>query len=145
MRTRDKEYWWLTDSIEDERTSGLVRRAFVSESKNFNNVRAEVWRYYRSWVGDKSLSVSAKLILWALCERWRWETCSSHDAIDYYAQMTGVNRKTAGRAIAELVERNIIWLVLEDERVRLKKSQTSGRKHFLLVGLSYFIRSGQHE
>jgi hypothetical protein len=123
MRTRDKDYWWLTDSIEDEKSSGLVRRAFVSESKNFNKVRGEVWRYYRSWVGDKTLSVSAKLILWALCERWRWETCSSHDAIDYYAQMTGVNRKTAGRAIAELIERNIIWLVLEDERVRLKKSQ----------------------
>lgn len=143
MRTRDKDYWWLTDSIEDEKSSGLVKRAFVSESKDFNNVRAEVWRWYRSWVGNKALSVSAKLILWALCERWRWETCSSHDAIDYYAQMTGVNRKTAGRAIAELVERNIIWLVLEDERVRLKKSQTSGKKHFLLVGLSYFIRGGK--
>jgi hypothetical protein len=143
MRTRDKEYWWLTDSIEDEKNSGLVKRSFVSESKDFNNVRAEVWRWYRSCVGNKALSVSAKLILWALCERWRWETCSSHDAIDYYAQMTGVNRKTAGRAIAELVERNIIWLVLEDERVRLKKSQTSGKKHFLLVGLSHFIRSGK--
>ncbi len=143
MRTRDKDYWWLTDSIEDEKSSGLVKRSFVSESKDFNNVRAEVWRWYRAWVGDKALSVSAKLILWALCERWRWETCSSHDAIDYYAQMTGVNRKTAGRAIAELVERNIVWLVLENERVRLKKSQTSGKKHFLLVGLSHFIRSGK--
>ena len=86
MRTRDKDYWWLTDSIEDEKSSGLVRRAFVSESKDFAFVRGEVWRWYRSCVGDKTLSVSAKLILWALCERWRWETCSSHDAIDYYAQ-----------------------------------------------------------
>ena len=66
MRTRDKEYWWLTDSIEDEKSSGLVKRAFVSESKNFTFVRGEVWRWYRAWVGDKSLSVSAKLILCTL-------------------------------------------------------------------------------
>ena len=59
--------------------------------------------------------------------------------------MTGVSRKTISRGVRELVEKNIVWLVLEDDRVRLKKSQTSGKKHFLLVGLSYFIRSGQHE
>ena len=145
MRTRDKDYWWLTDSIEDERTSGLVRRAFVSDSKNFTFVRGEVWRWFRHQVGREDLSTGSKLLLWAMCERWRWETCSSHDAIDYYALMTGVSRKTISRGVRELVEKNIVWLVLEDDRVRLKKSQTSGKKHFLLVGLSYFIRSGQHE
>jgi hypothetical protein len=86
------------------------------------------------------LSVGAKLMLWALCERWRYETWSSHDAISYYAKMTGVNRKTAGRGVGELIDQEIIWCVLEGEQKRLRRSQAKGRKHFLLVGLIDLVR-----
>jgi hypothetical protein len=140
MRKREKNYWWLVNT-ETDQNSGYLYHSYVSEPKDFAEVRACVWRWYRSRAGNKNLSVSAKLILWSLCERWRWETCSSHDAIDYYAKMVGLNRKTCGRAIAELIDKNIIWLVLEDKPgVRLRKSQPSGRKHFLLVGLGTLIR-----
>ena len=140
MRKREKNYWWIT-SLESEGKTGLLYHASVSEQTKFANVRASVWTWYRSRAGNTDLSVSAKLILWAMCERWRWETCSSHDAIDYYAQMIGVNRKTAGRAVAELIDNDIIWLVLEDKpNVRLRKSQPSGKKHFLLVGLGSLLR-----
>ena len=74
-------------------------------------------------------------MLWSLCERWRYETWSSHDAISYYCKMTGVNRKTAGRGVAELIDKEVIWCVLEGEQKRLRRSQAKGRKHFLLVGL----------
>jgi len=65
-----------------------------------------------------------------LCERWRYETWSSHDAISYYAKMTAVNRKSVGKAIAELSDANLIWIVLEGEPKRLKKSQSGGKKTF---------------
>ena len=81
------------------------------------------------------MTVGAKLMLWSLCERWRYETWSSHDAISYYCKMTGVNRKTAGRGVAELIDKEVIWCVLEGEQKRLRRSQAKGRKHFLLVGL----------
>jgi hypothetical protein len=54
--------------------------------------------------------------------------------------MTGVNRKSVGKAVAELSEHNLIWIVLEGEPRRLKKSQSGGRKHFLVVGLASMVR-----
>jgi hypothetical protein len=54
--------------------------------------------------------------------------------------MTAVNRKSVGKAIAELSEHELIWIVLEgSERVRLRKSQSGGKKHFLLVGLADLV------
>ena len=35
-----------------------------------------------------------RFVGWALCERWRYETWSSHDAISYYAKMTAVYNRT---------------------------------------------------
>ena len=48
---------------------------------------------------------------------------SSHDAINYYALMVGMNRKTAGRAVGELAEKELIWIVPREEKKRLKKSK----------------------
>jgi hypothetical protein len=74
--------------------------------------------------------MTARFVGWALCERWRYETWSSHDAISYYAKMTAVNRKSVGKAIAELSDAGLIWIVLEGEPKRLRKSQSGGKKHF---------------
>ena len=54
--------------------------------------------------------------------------------------MTAVNRKSVGKAIAELSDANLIWIVLEGEPKRLKKSQSGGKKHFILVGLADLVR-----
>jgi hypothetical protein len=54
--------------------------------------------------------------------------------------MTGVNRKTAGRGVGELIDQEIIWCVLEGEQKRLRRSQAKGKKHFLLVGLIDLVR-----
>ena len=54
--------------------------------------------------------------------------------------MTAVNRKSVGKAIAELSEAGLIWIVLEGEPKRLRKSQSGGKKHFLLVGLADLVR-----
>jgi hypothetical protein len=103
-------------------------------------MRQVVWKWYRSRAGDNQLSPASKLTLWAICERFRVETFSSHDAYSYYAKMTGVNRKTAGRGVGELIDQEIIWCVLEGEQKRLRRSQAKGRKHFLLVGLIDLVR-----
>jgi hypothetical protein len=36
----------------------------------------------------------------------------------------------------ELIESEVVWCVLEGVEGRLRKSQASGRKHYLLVGLA---------
>ena len=79
-------------------------------------------------------------MVWALCERWRYETWFLKYAISYYGKVTAVKRKGVGKAIAELSEQGLIWIVLEGEPKRLRKSQSGGKKHFLLVGLADLVR-----
>ena len=136
----DKEHWWITARAEAEGKGTLVPIALARKDNDFSRVRSIVWAWFRRECGRTELSVGAKLMLWALCERWRYETWSSHDAISYYAKMTGVNRKTAGRGVGELIDQEIIWCVLEGEQKRLRRSQAKGRKHFLLVGLIDLVR-----
>ena len=136
------EYWWIQPKEKEEvKASGLVPSSLVKQEGIFSEARACVWAWYRSEVaGNKDLSMTARFVCWALCERWRIETWSSHDAVSYYAKMTGVNRKSVGKAIAELSEHDLIWIVLEDSKFkRLRKSQAGGKKHFLLVGLAYAL------
>ena len=131
-----KDHWWITaHTSERERAGVFVPLELARREGDFVRARGVVWDWYRRECGRTDLSPSAKLIMWALCERWRYETWSSHDAISYYAKMTGVNRKTSGRAMTELIDKEVVWCVLEGEKKRLKKSQPGGKKHFLLVGL----------
>ena len=132
---KNKEYWWVIPSeIPRLHASGLVPLACVGD--NYMKMRSCVWRIFRRACGREDLTVSAKLILWAVCERYRFETFSSHDAVSYYCKMIGVSRRTAGRGMKELIEKEILWLVLEGKEGRLRKSQASGKKHYLLVGLA---------
>ena len=135
---KNKDYWWVIPSeIPRLHASGLVPLACVSD--NYMKMRSCVWRIFRRACGREDLTVSAKLVLWAVCERYRFETFSSHDAVSYYCKMIGVSRRTAGRGMKELIEKEILWLVLEGKEGRLRKSQASGKKHYLLVGLAYEI------
>ena len=136
FKTIDKNHWWITTHENPSDRAGVfIPLALARKDGDFSRVRGVVWAWFRRECGRTDLSVSAKLILWSVCERWRYETWSSHDAISYYAKMTGVNRKTSGRAMTELIEKEVVWCVLEGEQKRLRKSQPGGKKHFLLVGL----------
>ena len=147
MRRKNEhdKYWWLVPGeVDNGRESGLVPLSLARASKDFNKVRNIVWKWYRWEVASRTdLSASAKIFGWSLAERWRYETFSSHDALNYYTQMVGLNRKTCGRALQELSDNNLVWIVLEDEKKRLKKSQACGRKHFLLVGLGHYLGEGE--
>ena len=87
------EYWWIQPKDKEEvKASGLVPSSLVKQEGIFSEARACVWAWYRGEVaGNKDLSMTARFVCWALCERWRIETWSSHDAVSYYAKMTGVN------------------------------------------------------
>ena len=137
----DKAHWWITAHAQAEEKTALIPIALARRENDFSRVRQIVWHWYRSEVaGNEDLSMTARFIGWALCERWRYETWSSHDAISYYCKMTGVNRKTAGRGVAELIDKEVIWCVLEGKPGRLRRSQARGRKHFLLAGLIDLVR-----
>jgi len=135
----DKLWWIVATEIDDPSTSALVRLREVREYQDFAKLRRVLWKWYRSVCARRDLTIGAKYFLFFLVERYRWETMSSHDAINYYYQMAGINRKTAGRCVQELAEKEIIWIVLESERKRLRKSQARGRKHYLLVGLGHLL------
>jgi len=132
---KNKDFWWVVPvEVPELHRSALVPLACVSD--NYMKMRSCVWKIYRRECGREDLSVSAKLLLWAICERYRFETFSSHDAVSYYCKMIGVSRRTAGRAMKELIESEVVWCVLEGVEGRLRVSQASGRKHYLLVGLA---------
>ena len=132
---KNKDFWWVVPvEVPNLHRSALVPLACVSD--NYIKMRSCVWKIYRRECGREDLSVSAKLLLWAICERYRFETFSSHDAVSYYCKMIGVSRRTAGRAMKELIESEVVWCVLEGVEGRLRVSQASGRKHYLLVGLA---------
>lgn len=136
----DRDFWWIENGVpENERLSGCVRKSVRERYKNFSKMRQVVWKWYRSRAGDTKLSPASKLTLWAICERFRVETFSSHDAYKYYAKMTGLSNKTVGRCVSELIERGVLWCAKENERVLLKKAAPGVRKHLLLVGLGYLL------
>tara|TARA_Y100000361_G_C11125638_1_gene325755 strand:- start:929 stop:1099 length:171 start_codon:yes stop_codon:yes gene_type:complete len=56
--------------------------------------------------------------------------------------MIGLERRTVGRAITELIEKNVLWCVLENEKRMIKKAEAGKRKHLLLVGLGHSLRGG---
>jgi len=49
--------------------------------------------------------------------------------------MTGLNRRTVGRCVDELVAAGILWIAVEGERRIVKQAKPGVRKHLLLVGL----------
>lgn len=57
--------------------------------------------------------------------------------------MIGVERRTVGRAITELIEKNVLWCVLENEKRLIKKAEAGKRKHLLLVGLGHELRKNK--
>ncbi len=131
-----EEYWWIENGIpKHESKSGCVRASVRAKFKSFSKMRACVWKWFRSRAGDTSLRPATKLVLWAICERHRILSCSSHDAYVYYGKMTGLNRRTVGRCVDELVDAGILWIAVEGERRIVKQAKPGVRKHLLLVGL----------
>jgi len=135
-----KVTWWIVQGVpEDESKSGLVRFEFVDEYSNYSSLRKVCWLWYRIQAGREDLSPGSKLILWAIVERYRWETFSSHDSWIYYGKMVGLSRKSVGNSVKELIRQNVIWLALEEKNKLVEKAKPGQRKHILLVGLGKLL------
>ena len=134
----DREYhWWVQVGAAE---GGMLNlRAVKQGTKDFKQGRQILWRWFRQQLNRPGLRTTSKLLLWAVVERYRFETMSSHDAVSYYAKMVGLNRKSAGSAIQNLLDENVLWLVLEEEGKRLLKNQCGGRRHYLPVGFGAMI------
>ncbi len=140
FKTIDKNHWWITTHENPSDRAGVfIPLALARKDGDFSRVRGVVWAWFRRECGRTDLSVSAKLIMWAVCERWRYETWSSHDAISYYAKMTGLSSKTVGRCVSELVRADILWIAVEGEKRILKTAKPGVRKHLLFVGLGKLL------
>ena len=134
--------WWLVEEIENESASAFVQTSVAKRYRSFGEAKKIVWKWYRANVGRKDLSPASKLTLWAICERHRLETWSSHDSNRYYALMCGMSHKTVSNALIELAseERNIVWLADEENKTLMRKSRRGIRRHILLVGLNKLLK-----
>jgi hypothetical protein len=136
-----EDYWWITDEvIEQASSSGLVSKACVRDH-DFASVRSKVWDWYADVIKREDLSSGAKVVAWCLCRRWQYKSWSASDTLTFYAQACGLHRVSVGRAMTELLEKQIVWCVLAGERKRLRKVSVSGRKHYLLSGLGALVRN----
>lgn len=139
-----ENYWWIVNGVpENEEENGFIQLRFVDEYRDWRILRKHIWNIYRRHAGRKDINAAATLTLWAVCERYRHSSFSSRDAYSYYAKMIGVERRTVGRAITELIEKNVLWCVLENEKRLIKKAEAGKRKHLLLVGLGHELRKNK--
>jgi len=137
------DYWWIVNGVpERESESGFVQVRFAKEYQDFRRLRKHIWDWYRKQAGRRDLGAVATCVLWAVCERYRHSSFSSRDAYSYYAKMVGLERRSVGRAISEMIEMNILWCVLENEKRKVVKAEAGKRKHLLLVGLGHSLRKG---
>ena len=131
------KFWWITTEVA-EKDTGFIGYGVAKKYKNYSKLKGVVWKWFRRRIGTNklyNLTAAESLVLWAVCERHRAESMSCRDSFSYLAKMTNLHHKTVGKSITSLIEKKVIWLALEDERVLLRKANKKGRKHILLIGL----------
>ena len=73
------------------------------------------------------------------------QSMSSTDAVGYLAKMSGISRRTVGKSVQRLADKEVIWIVEEGGERRRHRGLEARRffkKHFLIVGLSYELSEG---
>ena len=137
--------WWIDYGLQNDRKQGGCSKELYFELSK-KNYRTKLWRWGRKQIGRKDLTVSERLAVWSLVERFRLETFSSHDAVKYYALMTGMSRNSFSKAINGLIGKGVIQLVKEEEAGKVYASlDRGGKRHFLLVGLAYEVGKAERE
>ena len=139
--------WWLVvEGIEDAGKSGLINYGLAGKYKNYASLKKVVWKWYKQHLGRKDLKTREKLILYALCERYSAQDFSSHDAVSYLALMVGMHRHTVSKGIQNLMNLNIIWCAIDNEKKVLRSLKAGVQhKHFLLVGLGVMLEEESRE
>ena len=131
----ETKFWWITTDSVIEEDVGFVAYGVAKKYKSFAKLKGVVWKWFRRQAGRTDLNAAETLVLWAICERHRAESMSCRDAFSYLAKMVGLTPKTVGKEIQSLVDKKVIWLAVEGERILLRKARRNGRKHILLIGL----------
>ena len=121
------QYWWIETGVPDnEKESGCVRYSLTK--LRYSEVKKGVWRIFRLNLDREDLSSSDKIVLYCLCERFRVQSMSSTDALNYLAKMSGIGRKTVGKSVKRLADKEVIWIVEEggEENSREECEEASG-------------------
>ncbi len=134
-------YWWITTSLPGKDSAEINIRV-ANHYKSYGPLKASVWFWFRNKVANrKDLTSRDKMVAWAIAERYRGQSFSTWDSFTYLAAMVGLNRKTVHKAIVELMEKNIIWVVLEgQEKIGVSKLVSKRqKKHIILCGLNFIL------
>ena len=136
-------YWWITSALPGEE-SAEINLDLALANKDFIKLKANAWRWFRDQIQRKDLKLSSReqIVLWALIERIRGKSFSVWCSYLYLSRMLNKDRKTIAKAINNLAEQNVIWLVQEGrERVAMRSlpAQKRVKKHIILVGLNAYL------
>ena len=139
----NKDFWWVNSSAESsDSASAEISFTLALKYRDVSKFKRVVWYWYRENVARKDLNSSSKLVLWAICERMRYESMSMRDAYAYVGKMLGLSRVSVSKSVYALVDKEIIWIVEEGrERKGMKRlpQHSRKRKHILLVGLGKLL------
>lgn len=134
------KYWWINSDLPGE-DSAEINLSRALDYRNYNQLKAKVWKWFRSNVARKDLSSREQICLWCICERYRGSSFSTWCSYSYMSKMISMNRKTVAKAISILASEdvNLIWIVQEgEERIAMRSlpSRKPIKKHFVLVGFN---------
>lgn len=141
----ESQYWWITTKSVEQAETGYINFATHKKFKDFNKFKRVVWKYFRSKIDIRELAARDKLVLWAICEKYNYHSCSCKLSYSYLAKMLGLSRHTISKAVLNLSEHTpepIIWIAIEGSESIAKKRlepQKRYKTHLLLVGLNQYF------
>ena len=94
----NKDFWWINSSAESsDSASAEIIFTLAMKYRDVSKFKRVVWYWYRENVARKDLNSSSKLVLWAICERMRYESMSMRDAYAYVGKMLGLSRVSVSK------------------------------------------------
>jgi len=135
------KYWWIT-TAHTEINSPFINYATSLRYKNFNKLKAVVWKLYRTKLDHKKVSARDKLVFWVICERLKGISFSCWDSYTYIGKVLSLNRKTVAKAVDNLSDQGLIMIAVEGEKPTAMKTlpkQQRVKKHILIVGLGHSL------
>ena len=136
---KEQKWWLVIEAIEKPEKSGLIKFGVAMKYKSYSKLKKVVWKWYKKQLGRTDIKSREKVVLYALCERYSAQDCSS-----YLALMIGMHRHTVSKGIQNLMDLDIIWCAIDGEKKVLRSLKAGVQhKHFLFVGLGVMLEESQ--
>ena len=145
--------WFVEPGSQPSEEHAQIDRGLWAETSASQRKHA-CWRWYKLHARRTELSAGEKLALWAIVDTLNTNTGCSTLTQQGLADMVGMARSSAHRAMIGLVEKNVVWSYLdkmpavapEDLQAFVLKHMSKPerrqlKRHHVPVGLHYVLKS----